>query len=247
MSTAIQNRFVSTVVNGFRDSRPEQDQNGENVVRWFQDSLFNANVPQADVDSFATGVLSGLHKLKPATNQKRYQFHPPVPREELLKAVFEESFHHAPEIVIVEAQSEDPSQAPFYPLWKRACWIQTPKSTAAFLGNILVKIAFVICVVYFTYVLSKDASNATINFFTAGGPPLEKTSSDFIRTASLGFFAGTSFNIVPLIWTSCNNASAFFGEIVIKTENERLAISKAKAYEVWKKTVTANIPTNRTK
>ncbi len=308
MSAAIQNRFVSTVVNGFLDSRPTEDHNGNKVISWVQDSLFNAAVPKADVDNFAAGLLLDFHNSKPSTSQKRYKFHTLPASEELLKAMFEESFHCAPEILIAEAQREDPSQGSFYPLWKRVCWIQIPKGTAGVLGNILIQIAVTIGVIYLSYVFGKSAYKETTFLFTARFIPflINNTPIQVIRAGNsildakdriyllafpilffsfiaqqiillgpqipyvtaaarnisiwnimgalyrspetiFGFLVGTSLDAALFVWKSCNNVSAFFSEIAIKTENERLAMSKAKAYHVWKKAMETNIPQNRTK
>jgi hypothetical protein len=59
------------------------------------------------------------------------------------------------------------------------------------------------------------------------------------------FLIATSFNAGRFIWRSCNTVSAFFNEIAIKSENERLILNKSKVYDVWKKIINETIPKNR--
>ena len=54
------------------------------------------------------------------------------------------------------------------------------------------------------------------------------------------FFINTALDAAKFVWNQCNNMSSFFQEIARNSENERLTISKKKAYEVWKKIVDEN-------
>lgn len=57
-----------------------------------------------------------------------------------------------------------------------------------------------------------------------------------------GFVVKTALIGAILIWKNSNSLSTFFGSIAINAESECLAISKAKAYNVWKRVIAENTP-----
>jgi len=156
---ATKNQLISTVVSGFIESTP-----GKNTLplTWVQEILFNPQSNQVEVDNFAKGILLDFHFSTPKNDSKRYQFRVLKASDELLKVIFEESFHHASQPVIRDAKCIEGS---FYPLWKRVCLIYIPKTLGTFFGSPLIKMAISIAVLYYTYKIGNSAFKGMKHLF----------------------------------------------------------------------------------
>lgn len=177
---ASNDQFIQTVVEGFIESR----QNGDVwPLTWVQEHLFNLESSQKEVDGFAEKILLDFRSSIPKNDSKRYQFNGLKPSDELLKVIFEESFHHASQPVIRDAQRIEGS---FYPLWKRVCWIKVPKNLGAFFGNFLVKVAISVAAIYYTYKLGNFAFKGIEYSFTAKVIPfvINNTPITIIRSSN---------------------------------------------------------------
>lgn len=246
MRTISPNSFISTVIQNFDHSH---SQNPNPIIDWFECSLFNAHSSREDIDKSAQEILSKLNEVIPITNKKRYKFRQLNPRDELLKIMLEKSFDAAPAAVIRAAERENPSQGPFYPLWKRICWIKIPQNAAASLKNPFVKSMAVLCFAYCFYSLVKKVYQFAFNLHLSiqeDSNPNTAQATVFAFVIAAGCFAGIILSTTPYIFEGCNNTSLFLEKIATKTENERLAISKAKAYDAWKKTINIHIPKHQT-
>lgn len=299
-AVTIQDRFIHTVVNGFINSRKTGNLE---PLSWVQDSLFNPEMTQTEVNNFAVGILADFRSSIPRDDSKRYQFRPENPSDALLKVIFEESFHYASQNVIQDAE---PIGGSFYPLWKRVCLIYIPKALGVFFENTLVKIVISIATIYYSYKLGNVAvkeiqhtfSARVIPFFINNTPIFVTRSANrilnvidwinqykfsllvgafaiqkiillgpnipyftaAIRTIDIWniglalyrspqttffFFFDKFLEIVKFVRRNSALLAIFFCSIAKSAEEERLVISKAKSYAVWKKVIAEKIPKQR--
>lgn len=101
-------------------------------------------------DTIGNDRLQGGLKLlvNPTSSTKRYQFQTSESKKDKRDLVLTLFFHHAfktsPRLMIDSAAKADPSK-PFYPLWKRVCCIDLPKTAGNIIGSIpFIAIAMVV-------------------------------------------------------------------------------------------------------
>lgn len=134
----------------------------------------------------AQTLLPTLHTHDSTTDKTRYKFERGTPREEALKALFEQAFQKNSAAVIVAAEQQHPSQSSFYPQWKSVCRIQIPKAIGNTINHPYVKIALTIVALYYTYVTCQAAYHATVEL-TARSLPfiINNTPVQIIRLGNM--------------------------------------------------------------
>jgi hypothetical protein len=56
------------------------------------------------------------------------------------------------------------------------------------------------------------------------------------------FLRGKAYSAATFMWDNCGSLSAFFGDVAVGAKGDRLAISKSKSYDLWKRSIATNTP-----
>lgn len=230
MNSVQQRQYICSVLSSY----PQQLQHSEQTCTWARDVLLNGHTCY---DETAKYLLAPL--------QKRYQFI--SPREALLKHIFEKAFFHDPEPLILQAQQLSPNQKPFYPTWKKVCWIQIPSAVFSLCKTTAFKIAlFIGDVVFLSLFMDVFYRNLNLLVFQRIDSFL---FSSYAATHWRDFLC-IPFLVFPIIkfcGPFINARSKAIHRIRLIADSnaqERLLICKEKAYAVWKQTTEALLRNN---
>ena len=291
MNAIDQTNYISTVADIYSKC-PHAPKAKEKISQWIQSSLIDKSENTQEVEDCANRIFQEFPALR---SRKRFHFSSETQRETLLKIVFQQSFLHGSDQLIVAAERIEPKKESFYPNWKKVCWIKIPKATAIILNDTVFKIAISIAAAVIYCFGAYVVYQATTHFVAAKMIPffINNTPIQVIRLGNyifdakdlilanlfltiLGigavrfmilrmpeipyvtrvarmidlwsvlvflargpstishFFVDTAIDVLSFGWHRCEDMSNFFNRIAQNTDDERLNISKKKAYEIWK-------------